>query len=339
MRATSYGDADADLGRLSGRTLAILGYGNQGAAQSRNLRQSGVPEIVVGNRDDAYREDAVEAGFETLPIPEAARRGDIVFLLLPDEVQPEVFRDSVGSQLRPGNTLVVASGYNMTFGMLDVPEGVDVVMAAPRMIGEAVRSRYLSGEGYPCFVSAERDASGHAFEDALAIAKGIGATRAGATASSAREEAALDLFSEQAIWPMILAVLRTSYEVLHEAGFSDDAVLEEMYLSAEPAEVFARAAEIGLFEQLPLHSQTSQYGQLRGLAAYDAGELRERFARILHRDILSGAFAEEWSGVQAQGAARLAELRAEALAHPMVRAERGVRDARAVSSPNERAPE
>lgn len=327
MRATTYTDTDADLGRLSGRTLALIGYGNQGAAQAQNLRDSGLSAVVIGNREDDYRDRAVDAGFETLPIAEATRRGDVVFLLVPDEVQPAVFRDAVAPHLGPGDTLVVASGYNVTFGTFDVPAGVDIVMVAPRMIGEAVRSRYLSGDGYPCFVSAERDASGHAFENALAIAKGIGATQAGATASSAREEAALDLFSEQAIWPMILAVLRTSYEVLHEAGFSDDAVLEEMYLSAEPAEVFARAAEVGLFEQLPLHSQTSQYGQLRGLAAYDPGELRRRFARILHDDILSGAFAQEWSGVQAEGAARLAELRADALTHPMVRAERAVREA------------
>ncbi|MGH3319234.1 MAG: NAD(P)-binding domain-containing protein [Streptosporangiaceae bacterium] len=328
MRATIYADTDADVGRLADRIVAVLGYGNQGAAQAQNLRDSGVSRVVVGNRDDEYRPRAVAAGFDTLSIAEAATRGDVVLLLVPDEAQPELFRAEIAPGLRAGDTLVVASGYNVAFGLLDVPDGVDVVMVAPRMIGDAVRSRYLSGEGCPCFVSAERDATGHALDDALAVAKGIGATRAGAVASSVREEAALDLFSEQAVWPLLLAAFRVGYEVLSEAGFSDDAILSEMYLSYEPAEIFTRVAEMGLFGQLPLHSQTSQYGQLRGLAGLDTTELRSRFARVLHDDILSGAFAREWSGVRAEGTGRLDELRARALVHPMAEAERGVRASR-----------
>jgi ketol-acid reductoisomerase len=203
-----------------------------------------------------------------------------------------------------------------------VPDGVDIVMVAPRMIGAAVRSRFVEKVGFPCFVSVERDATGRALDTALAIARGIGGTQAGAIASSAREEAALDLFSEQAIWPAILSVLRTSYQVLHEAGFSDEAVLYEMYLSGEPAEVFAHVARDGLLGQLTLHSQTSQYGQLKTLAGLDTGELRERFSKVLREDILSGEFAREWSTVDAE--TRLAELRAKAGEHPLSAAERAV---------------
>ena len=155
----------------------------------------------------------------------------------------------------------------------------------------------------------------------MEFARGIGATRGGAILSSAREEAALDLFSEQAVWPNILLIMQAAYEVLHAAGFSDEAILYEMYLSKEPAEVFERFAELGVFGQLPLHSHTSQYGQLRALLATDGAALRERFTHVLHDDILSGAFAREWSDVQAKGQERLEQLRAEALSSPLARAE------------------
>jgi ketol-acid reductoisomerase len=324
-----YFDADADVGVLAGRTVAVLGYGNQGSAQAQNMRDGGAAEVIVGNRDDEYLPPARDAGFATHPITEAAEASDVALLLIPDEVQPAVFAEQVAPGLRPGNTLVVASGYNVTFGLLDVPDGVDVVMVAPRMIGAAVRSRYVERTGFPCFVSAERDACGRAMDTALAVAAAIGGTRAGAVGSSAREEAALDLFSEQAVWPAILAVFRTSYQVLHEAGFSDEAILNELYLSGEPAEVFAHVARRGLLGQLGLHSHTSQYGQLRGLAGLDTAEQRARFASVLRDDILSGSFAREWSGVSEGHDGRLARLRAEAEKHPLARAEREV-----MSDPN-----
>lgn len=321
MGTTIYYDTDADLALLAGKRLAFIGYGNQGAAQAQNLRDSGVREIVVGNRDDAYREAALNAGFQVLPIADAAVWGDVVFLLIPDEEQPQVFREQIEPYLRPHTTLVVASGYNLAFHLLAVPVNVDVVMVAPRMIGAGVRERFLRGEPYPCFVSVERDTTGSALGIALAVARGIGATRGGAIASSALEEAALDLFSEQAIWPKILLTLQTAYQVLHAAGFSDEAILYEMYLSKEPAEVFERFAEQGVFGQLTLHSRTSQYGQLRALLADDGGSLHGHFSRVLHDDILSGKFAREWSGVQASESDRLEELRAEALTSPLAQAE------------------
>ena len=314
-----YYDSDADLFRVQGKRLAFIGYGNQGAAQAQNLRDSGVSEIVIGNRKDAYKEAALGAGFRVMSIPEAAAWGEVVFLLIPDEEQPQVFRERIGPHLRPGATLVVASGYNVAFNLLAAPDFVDVVMVAPRMIGAGVRDRFVRGEPYPCFVSVERDVSGQAHALALSIARGIGATRGGSVASSAREEAALDLFSEQAIWPVILEVLQAAYEVLHAAGFSDEAILYEMYLSKEPAEIFERFADLGVFGQLPLHSRTSQYGQLRALLADNGAALRERFTRVLHDDILSGAFAREWSDVQTRGSERLELLRAAALASPLPR--------------------
>ena len=319
--------ATSDLGALEGRTLAVLGFGNQGAAQAANLRDSGVTPLV-GNRDDACAMAAAEAGFAPRPIAEVAAEADVLLLLVPDEVQPQVMRDEVVAGLRAGDTLVVASGYNWHFGLLEVPDGVDVVMVAPRMIGAAVRDRYVDRTGFPCLVSVERDATGRGWDTTLAIARAIGGTLGGAVVSSAREEAALDLFTEQAIWPAILDVLRTAHAVAVDAGFSQEAVLDELYLSAEPAEVFARIARDGLFAQLGLHSRTSQYGQLRGLAALDDGApdgglLRERFAAVLHGDILSGDFAREWSRPEA--GERLEEMIREAGDSPLARAEADVR--------------
>jgi ketol-acid reductoisomerase len=324
MTATIYYDADADLALVQGKRVAFLGYGNQGAAQAQNLRDSGVREIVIGNREDAYREAALRDGFPVMSIAEAAAWGEVVFLLIPDEEQPPVFREQVAPSMHPQATLVVASGYNLAFRLIEPPESVDVVMVAPRMIGAGVRDRFVRSEAYPCFVSVERDVSGNALALALSVARGIGATRGGAIASSALEEAALDLFSEQAIWPKILQVLQTAYEVLHAAGFSDEAILYEMYLSKEPAEVFERFAERGAFGQLTLHSRTSQYGQLRALLADDNRNLSGHFARVLHDDILSGAFAHEWSGVQAAGSDRLEQLCRKALESALAQAEAGV---------------
>jgi ketol-acid reductoisomerase len=322
MSTPIFYDADARLDLLQKKRLAFIGYGNQGAAQAQNLRDSGVQQILIGNREDVYREAAQADGFRVAAIPEASAWGDVVFLLIPDEEQPTVFREQVAPHLRAGVTLVVASGYNVAFQFLAIPEQVDVIMVAPRMIGVGVRERYLRGEAYPCFVSVERDASGGAFPLALSIARGIGATRGGAIQSSAREEAALDLFSEQALWPTIIVAFRTAYEVLHQAGFSDEAILYEMFLSKEPAEVFERIADEGLFGQLPHHSRTSQYGKLRAIAADDGAWLRERYSHVLTNDILAGKFAREWSGVQAGGLHRLEQLRAEALTSPIARAEK-----------------
>jgi ketol-acid reductoisomerase len=326
MRARTYHDADADTGVLDGKTVAVIGYGNQGHAQAQNLRDSGVG-VIVGNRDDEYKARATEHGFDVFPIAEAARRADVLLLLIPDEVQPEVMAGQIAPGLSSSATLVVASGYNVAFGLLAVPDGADVVMVAPRMIGVGVRSRFRDRKPYPCFVSAERDVSGTALATALAVARGIGATAGGAVASSAREEAALDLFSEQAIWPTLLAVLHAAYEVLAGSGFSDDAILDEMYLSGEPAEIFARAADMGLLGQLPTHSRTSQYGQLSrlGRSADLMAALRDRFGSVMRDDILSGVFAREWSDLLPDADETLRKLREQAAARPLIAAENQVR--------------
>jgi len=187
MSAKIYYDKDADLSIIQSKRLAFIGFGNQGAAQSKNLRDSGVQEIIIGNREDEYKKAAIADGFRVVSIPEAAAWGDVVFLLIPDEELPQVFREQIAPHLKPGSTLVIASGYNVAFHLLNLPDTIDVVMVAPRMIGAGVRERYLRAEPYPCFISVEQDVSGQALSLALSIARGIGATRGGAIQSSTQE--------------------------------------------------------------------------------------------------------------------------------------------------------
>ncbi|CAF0780989.1 unnamed protein product [Didymodactylos carnosus] len=292
-----YHDKDADISLVQNKTVSFIGYGNQGRAQALNLRDSGVKNIIIGNQQDDYAEQARKDGFENVvTITEAVAQGDILMLLIPDEDQQTVWNEQIRSCIKPNTTLVVASGYNVAFNLLDIPEDMDVVMVAPRMIGAGVRDRYVKKIPYPCFVSVEKDSSGQALKTCLSIASAIGATRGnGAVESSCREEAGIDLFAEQAIWPEIMVIMREAYNVLHEAGFSDEAILFDMYMSKEPAEIFERAATEGIVKQLKYHSRTSQYGQLSTMNKNDGKQIREKFQNILQKNILSGNFAQKWS--------------------------------------------
>src|SRR5260370_27633613 len=151
MSTPIYHDADAELAIVQAKRLAFIGYGNQGAAQAQNLRDSGISEMLIGNREDSYKKATLASGFQVVSIPEAAARGDVVFLIIPDEEQPQVFREQIAPHLRAGAALVVASGYNVAFQLFDLPDFIDVIMLAPRMIGTGVRERCLRREAYRCY--------------------------------------------------------------------------------------------------------------------------------------------------------------------------------------------
>ena len=326
MPVKIYHDNDADLNIICSKTVAFIGYGNQGRAQALNLRDSGVSNIVIGNIDDDYAKRAREDGFNPVTIEEAVRQGDVLMLLIPDEDQQTVWREKIRNNIKPNSTLVVASGYNIAFKLLDLPDDMDAVMVAPRMIGAGVRDRYVQKVPYPCFVSVEKDVSGTALATCLSIARAIGGTRGnGAVCSSCREEAGIDLFAEQAIWPEVMTIFREAYNVLHEAGFSDEAIIFDMYLSKEPAEVFERAADEGFVQQLKYHSRTSQYGQLSTMNRHDGKEIREKFQRILHDNILSGKFAAKWSNTK-WAAEELAKEWKEVEKAPIFQADQRVRE-------------
>lgn len=313
------GENDADIRQLQGKTVAVIGYGNQGRAQALNLRDSGIP-ILIGSVRDPSAEEAGRDGFDVSPIAEASRKADVIALLLPDEIQTKIYRESVEPALGPGKTLVFAHGYNIHFRRIVPPDDVDVILVAPRMIGVHVRTSFEKGRGAPAYIAVARDASGKARETALAWAKGIGATRAGVLETTFAQETELDLFAEQATWPIIIRDLLLSFEVLVEAGFPPEMVALELYGSGEASEIFRQMAHRGLFRQMRLHSQTSQYGTLSRGSRMLPDEEKARFRHALE-EIRSGAFAREWSEEQQRGYPWFEDLRKLASAHPLNQAE------------------
>jgi len=318
-----YRDVDANLSVIRNRTVAIIGYGNQGRAQALNLRDSGVG-VVVGSMPDESAERARADGLEVLSVSAAAERGDIICMLIPDEVQPLVYDEHIAPAMKPGKVLDFAHGYNIRFGRIEPPDDVDVVMVAPRMIGVRVREAFLEGGGAAAFVAVWQDSSGNARATALALARGIGATRPGVLETTFEHETDLDLFMEQAVWPGIVRTMVVAFEVLVEAGWPPEMVALELYGSGEAAEIMARMAEVGLFEQMKLHSQTSQYGTL-SRAEKMAGDNTADRMRAALAGIRDGSFAREWAAEQAAGYPRFKALKREAQAHGLNAAEESLR--------------
>jgi ketol-acid reductoisomerase len=320
-----YYENDADLGVLHGKTVGFVGYGNQGRAQALNLRDSGV-RVVVGNIEDHYAMQAREDGFTPVTIAEAVRAADIVMVLIPDEVQPAVYDSSLAPYLRPGQTISFGSGYNIHFGLIQPPSDVDVIMVAPRTIGRQVRIAFEAGGGVNADIDVRQDATGHAWPVTLALAKGIGCTRAGAFHTSFGIEAELDLFSEQALWPALFDCLIGAYEVLSEYGYPKEAAALEIYASGEAADIFAAMARTGIFEQMRYHSPTSQYGVLsrRHDATGSSQALRARMRETLD-NIRSGGFAREWKEEERAGYPVFHRLREQSSAHPLNETDAAVR--------------
>nr|MBP6440223.1 ketol-acid reductoisomerase [Caldilineaceae bacterium] len=256
-----YKDEDASLAPLAGKTVAVLGYGNQGQAQALNLRDSGVT-VIVGNRDDLYWERAIADGFTPMSILEAATAGDILLVLTTDESQPLIWAEQILPGLRAGKTVVWSSGYNVGFDLITPPPDVDVIMVAPRMIGATVRELYVRGSGALAQIAVQQDASGQAWDTMLALCKGMGLTRGGVFESSFREEAELDLFAEQVVWAGLEAWFVECFELGVEHGFAPELMVMELYASGETAEIFAKMTKNGFFRQMAYHSTTSQYGTL-----------------------------------------------------------------------------
>jgi len=315
-----YTDDDASLDPFTGKTVAILGYGNQGRAQALNLRDSGV-NVVVGNREDSYAQHARADGFEPVPILEAAAAADFLFILTTDESQPVIWNQQIAPGISAGNTLVWASGYNVGYGLITPPADVDVVMVAPRMTGNYVRILFENGKGAMAQVAVRQDASGEAWDRMMAVAKGIGATRGGVFESSFREEAELDLFAEQVVWAGLVAWFQECFKLGVENGFSAELMVLELYASGEAAEILGMMAKNGFFKQMTHHSTTSQYGTLSRAQELINNDIRAIMRHSLVNDIKGGAFVKEWSGEQAAGSKTLARLKEEALNSPMSQAE------------------
>jgi ketol-acid reductoisomerase len=318
-------DQDADLALLHGKHIAVIGYGNQGRAQALNLRDSGL-DVVIGNREDEYAERGRKDGFMVLSIGAACQKADIVMMLIPDDVMPDVFDSEVVPGLEDGTVLSFASGYTVAFESVLPPSQVDVILVAPRMIGAGVRDKYVEGNGFPAFVGVHQDPSGRAKEIALALAKGIGATRFGVAETTFVQEAELDLFTEQCFGPAFGHVLTTAVDLLLEEGYPPEAVLLELYMSGEFSYTLQKIAELGMVEQTALHSPCSQYGSMSRGMRFMLPDLRERMRQGLD-EIRSGQFAREWAAEQAAGCPTVGMLREAAQQLPLYQLERELRAA------------
>ena len=285
-------DDDADLELLTGKTVAVIGYGSQGHAHALNLRDSGV-SVVVGLRSSSASVAAArEEGLEVLSPAEAAAKGDLVMILAPDEFQAALFRDEIAAGLVPGNTLLFAHGFAIHFGQVIPPEGVDVVMCAPKGPGHLVRRTYAEGAGTPGLVAVAQDASGGAMGTALAYAKGIGCTRAGVIETTFREETETDLFGEQVVLCGGLSELvRAGFDTLTEAGYNPDLAyfecLHELKLIVD------LIYEKGISGMRYSISNTAEYGDLTRGRRIITDETRAEMRQILS-EIQNGQFAKEW---------------------------------------------
>jgi ketol-acid reductoisomerase len=285
-------DKDADLGLLHGKTVAVIGYGSQGHAHARNLKDSGV-SVVVGLREGSKSAGrAREAGLEVLSVADAAARGDVVMILAPDQDQKSVYEASVRDNLKDGDMLMFAHGFNIHFGQIVPPAGVDVTMVAPKGPGHLVRRTYTEGGGVPGLVAVHQDATGQAKARALAYAKGVGATRAGVIETTFQEETETDLFGEQAVLcGGCSELVRAGFETLVEAGYQPEIAyfecLHELKLIVD------LMYEHGISGMRYSISETAEYGDVTRGPRVITQETRAEMRRILG-EIQSGEFAREW---------------------------------------------
>lgn len=311
--AAIYHDTDIDLAPLTGKTVAIIGFGSQGHAHALNLRDSGF-EVVVGLRPGSpSRPAAADAGLEVETVEEAARQGDVVALLVPDEVMAGIYDESIAANLSPGDTLLLAHGFNIHYAQIEPPESVDVVMVAPKGPGHLLRRTYEGGSGVPCLVAVHQDTSGAAFDLALAYASAIGGGRAGVLETTFEEETETDLFGEQVVLVGgVSELVKASYETLVEAGYQpESAYFETLH---ELKLIVDLLYEGGLTWMNHSISNTAEYGgYTRGERIID-DETRERMRAIL-ADIRSGAFATEWLAQAREGSPVLRERRADMKSH------------------------
>jgi ketol-acid reductoisomerase len=283
-------ERSGSLATLSGLNVAIIGYGVQGRAFAANLRDSGVA-VIVGNIEDEYRARASQDGFRPLPIAAAVRGADILLLLIPDEAHREVFEEHLRPHHKPGALLIVAHGYSLLSADIPALPTLDLALLAPRMYGDPIRQSFIEGGGAPAYLDVVHDVTGHTLQRTLAIATGMGFTRAGVMELDFRQETALDLFQEQFIAPALIEVIERGFELLVRSGFNARAALLETYASGEMGQMLLDAAKAGLHKVIELQgSPTCQVGFQRHFGTLLDGEVESKAESIL-RSIQSGEFA------------------------------------------------
>jgi ketol-acid reductoisomerase len=313
--AELYYDDDADLSIIQGKNVAVIGYGSQGHAHALNLRDSGV-DVRIGLAAGSKSIAKAEAeGLRVLPVAEAVEEADVIVILTPDQVQRHVYAESIAPNLTEGDTLVFGHGFNIRFGYITAPAGVDVIMVAPKAPGHTVRREYVAGRGIPDIIAVEQDASGQAWDVALSYAKAIGGTRAGVIKTTFTEETETDLFGEQAVLcGGVSHLVQAGFETLSEAGYQPEIayfeVLHELKLIVD------LMWEGGIAKQRWSISDTAEYGDYVSGPRVIGPDVKQRMQEVL-ADIQSGAFAERFIADQDAGAPEFFALREKEAGHPI----------------------
>lgn len=313
--ARMYYDADANLDLLAGKTIAIIGYGSQGHAHALNLKDSGMNVIVglyPGSKSTAKAE---AAGLTVQNVADAAKQADFIMILLPDEVQKSVYKSDIEPNLKEGDVLAFAHGFNIHFGQVVPPANVDVVMVAPKGPGHLVRRTYEQGQGVPALIAVYQNASGQARDRAMAYARGIGGTRAGVLETSFREETETDLFGEQAVLcGGLSALIKAGFETLVEAGYQPELAYFECL--HEVKLIVDLVVEGGLATMRDSISNTAEYGDYTRGPRVVTDQTKVEMKKIL-KEIQSGQFAREFVLENQSGKAGFTAMRRQEAEHPI----------------------
>lgn len=311
--AKVYSDEDASLDPLDDKTIAVIGYGNQGHAQAQNMRDSGCEVIIGIRRAGESWKRAKQDGFDVYEIPEAAKRGDIIHMLIPDEVQAGVYNEQIAPTMGEGKTLGFSHGFNIHFKQIVPPREDDVIMLAPKAPGPTVRKTYKEDSGVPGLVAVAQDASGEAMDVTLAMAKAVGLTRIGVIETSFQEEVESDLFGEQSVLVGgISELIKAGFDTLVEEGYQPEVAyfecLNELKLIVDLIH------DEGVEGMMQAVSNTAEYGgRSRGPRLIDE-DVREEMGELLD-DVQDGTFAKEWIAENEKGALKLKEMREEGKEH------------------------
>ncbi len=323
MAATIYYENDADLSHLKGKKIAILGYGSQGHAQAQNLRDSGC-DVVIGQRPGSANYDlAVAHGFKPMTIDDATAAADVVNVLLPDEVQADIYRNHIRDNLQPGNILMCSHGFNIHFQQIEPTAGIDTLLVAPKGPGHLVRSEYEKGGGVPCLIAMGEGAAESTKQIGLAYAKGIGGTRGGVIETTFAEETETDLFGEQVVLcGGVSELVKAGFETLVDAGYQPEmAYFECMH---ELKLIVDLLYQGGLSYMRYSISNTAEYGDYSSGPRIITDETKAEMRKIL-AEIQSGEFARKWISENRAGAPFFKATRRRERDHGVEQIGRGLR--------------
>jgi len=315
MAATVYYEKDADAGIIAGRKVAIIGYGSQGHAHALNLRDSGIDVRVALREGSSSKAKAEAAGLRVVSIAEAAREADVIMMLAPDTEMQAIYKADIEPNLKAGDAILFAHGFNVRFGLISAPERVDVAMVAPKGPGHLVRRTYEGGGGVPALIAVAQDATGKARDLALSYADAIGATRAGVLETTFAEETETDLFGEQVVLcGGLTSLIQAGFETLVDAGYQPESAYFECL--HEVKLIVDLMYEHGIAGMRYSISDTAEYGDLtRGPRVINSA-VRDEMKKILE-EIQTGRFAEEWIAENKAGRPRYRQLQEEGRAHPI----------------------